>query len=145
LNNEEAGPELLDNGRVTTGAGDDHRVFRVAGVSYLRIPAPDPKRTVAFYAAVFDWRVNSNRAEPSFEDGTGHVIGHFIPGLRVAGEAGVRPYIFVESVDGTLERIAAHGGEVVRKPYPEGNLRVATFHDPAGNEIGIWELSSPDG
>ena len=118
---------------------DAPRVFRVGGVSYLRIPAPDPQRSAAFYRSVFGWSVDSDRADPSFEDGTGHVIGHFVPDVRVAGGAGVRPYVFVERVDDTLALAAANGGEVVTAPYPEGNLRVATFCDPAGNEVGIWQ------
>ena len=51
-------------------------VFRPAGISYLRIPAAEPKRAAAFYGAVFGWKVNVDREDPSFEDGTGHVIGH---------------------------------------------------------------------
>jgi uncharacterized protein len=121
------------------GADDEPRVFRVAGVSYLRIPAGDPQRSAAFYEAVFGWTVDSDRQHPSFEDGTGHVIGHFMADQPVAGEAGVRPYVFVQSVDATLDEITARGGDVVTAPYPEGNLRVATFRDPAGNEIGLWQ------
>jgi predicted enzyme related to lactoylglutathione lyase len=119
--------------------GDEPRVFRPAGVSYLRIPAPDPKLSAAFYETVFGWRVDSARDDPSFEDGTGHVIGHFVADLAVAGEAGVRPYIFVEDVDQTLDEVTSRGGEVATAPYPEGDLRVATFRDPAGNEIGVWQ------
>jgi uncharacterized protein len=37
-----------------------------------------------------------------------------------------------------VSQIVANGGEVVRNPYPEGNLTVATFRDPAGNVIGLW-------
>jgi predicted enzyme related to lactoylglutathione lyase len=118
---------------------EDHRVFRIGGVSYLRIPAKDPPRSAAFYAAVFGWIVQVDRAEPSFEDGTGHVIGHFMKDRAVAGEAGVRPYVFVESVHETLDRVVANSGEIVEKPYPEGDLRVATFRDPAGNVIGVWQ------
>jgi uncharacterized protein len=70
------------------------------------------------------------------------VIGHFMPDLSVAGEGGVRPYIYVESVDGTLDRVAAHGGEVVTAPYAEGDLWVATFRDPAGNVLGVWQRHS---
>ena len=117
------------------------RVFRVGGVSYLRIPAPDPQRSAAFYRAVFGWNVDSDRDDPSFEDGTGHVIGHFVSDVRVAGEAGVRPYVFVEQVDDTLAQVVAHGGELATAPYPEGDLRVATFRDPAGNELGVWQQS----
>jgi predicted enzyme related to lactoylglutathione lyase len=64
-------------------------VFRAGGISYLRIPAADPRRSAAFYAAVFGWSVRTDRDDPSFEDGTGHVV--------------------------------------------------ATFRDPAGNVVGVWE------
>ena len=31
------------------------------------------------------------------------------------------------------------GGEIVLPPYQEGDLWVATFRDPAGNLIGVWQ------
>ena len=62
--------------------------------------------------------------------------------LPVAGESGVLPYVFVERVDETLEKVVAQGGEVVTPPYPEGDLRVATFRDPAGNVIRVWQQGS---
>ncbi len=117
-------------------------MFRCGGVSYLRVPAEEPQRSAAFYAAVFGWRVDADREDPSFEDGTGHVIGHFVADLPVAGEAGIRPYVFVEGVDETLETVVAQGGEIVTQPYAEGDLRVATFRDPAGNVIGVWQQGS---
>jgi predicted enzyme related to lactoylglutathione lyase len=89
---------------------------------------------------VFGWNVRSDRDDPSFEDGTGHVIGHFVADEQpVAGEAGIRPYVFVERVHDTLARVTAHGGEVVTASYPEGDLLVATFRDPAGNVGGVWQ------
>src|SRR4051812_41453215 len=108
-------------------------VFRPGGVSYLRIPAPDPQAAAAFYEAVLGWSVDAARDEPSFADGTGHVIGHFVADQDAAGEAGVRPYVYVESVDGTLARAVEHGAEVETAPYAEGDLWVATFRDPSGN------------
>lgn len=124
---------------MSSGAEGENPVFRVGGVSYLRIPAKEPRRSAAFYETVFGWSVDLDREEPSFEDGTGHVIGHFIADLPVAGEAGIRPYTFVEHLDDTLEKVIANGGEVVTAPYPEGDLWVATFRDPAGNVIGAWQ------
>ena len=121
-----------DNGQMSS-------VSRIGGISYLRIPAEDPGRSAAFYEAVFGWTVRSDRADPSFEDGTGHVIGHFVSDLQSVGEAGVRPYVFVERVDETLEKVAASGGEAVTAPYPEGDLWVATFRDPSGNVVGVWQ------
>jgi hypothetical protein len=134
--------DSVDNELVPPDAPEPPRVFRPGGVSYLRIPAEDPHRTAAFYQAVFGWKVDLDRDEPSFEDGTGHVIGHFRADVPVAGEAGVRPYVYLESVDETLAKAVAHGGEVVTAPYPEGNLFVATFRDPAGNVVGVWQQAA---
>ena len=126
-------------------AGDgESGVFRPAGVSYLRIPAADAKRTARFYADVFGWTVDIDRPDPSFEDGTGHVIGHFVSGQAVAGEAGIRPYVYVERIDDSLEKVSALGGAVVTAPYAEGDLWVATFRDPAGNVVGVWQRGPRD-
>jgi predicted enzyme related to lactoylglutathione lyase len=114
-------------------------VFRPGGVSYLRIPAPDPLAAADFYEAVFGWTIRRDRDEPAFEDATGHVIGHFVPDITPAGESGMRPYVFVASVDETLRRVAANGGSLATEPYPEGDLTVATFRDPAGNVVGVWQ------
>jgi predicted enzyme related to lactoylglutathione lyase len=114
-------------------------VFRPGGISYLRIPAPDARRAAAFYEAVFGWTVDLDREHPSFEDGTGHVIGHFVDDLTVAGDAGFLPYVYVDDVEQTLERVIANGGTVTTEPYPEGDLTVAVIRDPAGNTIGVWQ------
>jgi predicted enzyme related to lactoylglutathione lyase len=50
----------------------------------------------------------------------------------------MRPYIFVQDVDQSLGSVVEHGGEVVTATYPEGDLWVATFRDPAGNVVGVW-------
>ena len=114
-------------------------MFRPGGVSYLRIPAPDPERLASFYQSVFGWTIGRHGTHPSFEDGSGHVIGHFVPDLPVAGEAGVRPYVYVDDVPATLQAVVANGGRVATEPYPEGELTVFTFRDPAGNELGAWQ------
>lgn len=114
-------------------------VFREGGVSYLRIPAPDPAVVAGFYGAVFGWTIRDHGDSPAFQDGTGHVIGHFMPDLPVAGEAGIVPYVYVSDLDAALERAVANGGRVTTPPYAEGDLWVATVHDPAGNHVGLWQ------
>jgi predicted enzyme related to lactoylglutathione lyase len=116
----------------------EERVFRRAGISYLHIPAPDPRRSAAFYRAVFGWNVRDG-GSPAFSDGTGHVTGHLVPDLPVAGDCGVVPYVYVDSVDETLDKVSKSGGSIVRRPFSEGELWVATAHDPAGNLFGIWQ------
>jgi predicted enzyme related to lactoylglutathione lyase len=112
-------------------------VFRPGAVSYLRIPASNAEQASSFYTAVFGWHARAGSS--SFEDASGHVIGHFMEDMAVAGEAGVRPYIYVESVEQTLRKLHELGGELVTAPYPEGELTVATFRDPSGNVIGVWQ------
>ncbi len=67
------------------------------------------------------------------------MIGHFQPDLAVSGDTGVRPYIYVDDIDAALAQVTAHGGQITTPPYPEGNLWVALFRDPAGNVIGVWQ------
>ena len=127
----------------TTGGSSDPRqerdVFRVGGVSYLRIPAPDPVPLMAFYRNVFGWEIREGGGHPAFTDGTGHVIGHFRSDLAVVGERGVLPYVYVADLDAALQRVIDHGGTIDDQPYPEGNLWVATARDPAGNFVGLWQ------
>src|SRR2546430_5631906 len=103
-----------------SGAEEESRVFRPGGVSYLRVPATDPRGSAVFYEGVFGWSVDADRDVPRFQDGTGHVIGHFMADLPVAGEAGVRPDIYVERIDETLEKGGADGGGGPTAPDPGG-------------------------
>ena len=119
--------------------GVEAAVARPGGVSYLRIPALDIVASAQFYRDVFGWQLRGSPEEPSFSDGTGHVIGHWRTDVPVAGEAGVLPYIYVTHLDDTLRRATEHGAALVTPPYPEGSLRIATIRDPAGNVIGIWQ------
>ena len=115
---------------------------RIAGVSYLHIPALDAARSAAFYRDVFGWQLHGPPGHPSFSDGTGHVIGRWVSDQGVVGADGLRAYIYVADVDDTLVAVVSHGGRVVTPPYPEGTLRVALFADPAGNVLGVWQETS---
>jgi uncharacterized protein len=101
----------------------------------LSIPAPDPPRAVMFYQAVFGWTVDNSK----IRDGAGQVLGQFVSDHLVVGDGGVLPYICVESVSDMLTRVAANGGEITTRPYQEGDAVLATFRDPAGNVIGLWQ------
>jgi uncharacterized protein len=118
----------------------DTGLTRPGGISYLHIPATDVRRAATFYQKAFGWSVegiDSNR--PSFADGTGHVNGAWMSSLKIASEPGLMPYIYVDHIDQSVQRITAEGGEVTSGPRPEGNLRVATFRDSEGNVLGLWQ------
>lgn len=113
--------------------------FRDRAVSYLEVPATDIAQSSTFYRQVFGWAVSSDAEQGSFTDGSGHVIGHWRSDLEVAGDQGIRPYIYVSNLSQVIDEVAAHGGTVVQPRYTEGDLWVARFSDPAGNIIGVWQ------
>jgi predicted enzyme related to lactoylglutathione lyase len=121
-------------------AGVDARLARHGGLSYLEIPAIDPRQSAAFYEKVLGWNLQWRGSDdPRFGDATGHLIGRWVTGRVISREPGLLPYIYVDRIDDAVERVTAHGGEVVKARYPEGNLWVATIRDPAGNVIGLWQ------
>src|SRR6266566_3341464 len=101
----------------------DPGLVRPGGISYLHIPATDVGAAARFYESVFGWDVHGHdSARPGFVDGTGHVAGAWMSDQAEA-----------------VERVVAYGGEIVAAPYAEGNLSVATFRDPSGNVMGLWQ------
>jgi hypothetical protein len=116
-----------------------HPLFREGGVSYLRIPAPDPAALATFYGAVFGWQIRPQAGSIAFSDGGGAVIGHFRSDLPVAPGAGFTPSVYVADIDATLAQAVEEGASVATEPYPEGDLWVATLLDPAGNTVGCWQ------
>jgi len=128
---------------VAEPTGVDVRLARNGGVSYLHIPAADVRRSAAFYEKVFGWTIHGRDTDrPSFDDGTGHVSGAWMTDQAISREPGLLPYIYVDRLDETIERVKAHGGEIVKSPFSEGTLRIAIFRDPAGNAIGLWQETS---
>ena len=122
------------------GTGVDACLARHGGLSYLEIPAVDTRQSAAFYEKVFGWNLrHRDTDDPRFDDATGHLIGRWVTGRAISREPGLLPYIYVDRIDDAVSRVVAHGGEVVRPPYAEGNLWVAVFRDPAGNVIGLWQ------
>jgi uncharacterized protein len=118
---------------------NESRIFRNNGISFLSIPSADFAKSAEFYHAVFGWKVQVRPSHASFEDGTGHVIGHWESEFSVAGRSGIVPFVYVDRMKPVIERINAGGGQIVKSPYPEGDLTVALFRDPMGNVLGIWQ------
>ena len=118
----------------------DARLARHGGLSYLEIPATDPRRSAAFYKKVLGWKVHDARTDhPKFMDLTGHLLGRWVTRLPASRKPGLLPYFYVDRINVVVKRVAAHGGRIIKAPYAEGNLRVAIIRDPAGNVIGLWK------
>lgn len=118
-------------------AGVEVNLARHGKLSYMRIPAADTVALGAFYAKVFGWEAGGRPEHVSFKDASGELIGAFEPGT--AGEPGIVPFIYVDGIDAVIREIEGNGGTVLQPVYAEGGLWVATFRDPAGNVMGVWQ------
>jgi uncharacterized protein len=133
-----------DNMAQTEAApGVDPRLIRPGGISYLHIPAVDVREAATFYGQVFGWNVSGHDTRrPSFDDGGGAVSGAWMTNQAVSREPGLLLYIYVDDINRTVAEIEAHGGQIVMAPYAEGDILAATFRDPAGNVMGLWQAPS---
>jgi predicted enzyme related to lactoylglutathione lyase len=123
-----------------TPTGVEARLSRHGGLTYLHLPAVDVQQSATFYEQVFGWKIRGRDTDhPGFDDRTGNVSGAWVTNQAISREPGLLPYIYVDRMDDIIEQIKTLGGEVIKAPYPEGNLWVATFRDPAGNVIGLWQ------
>jgi uncharacterized glyoxalase superfamily protein PhnB len=108
---------------------------------YLEIPAVDVHQSAAFYEKVFGCNIRRREsARPSFD--LGNVSGAWVTGRPISREPGLLPYIWVDGIDEVLARAASHGGEVVEAVHhdqPDSTSWIATFRDPAGNLIGLYQ------
>ena len=109
---------------------------------YLEIPAADPRKSAEFYRNVFGWNIRrGDTDQPSFDDAS-YVSGAFVTYLKPAQDPGILPSIWVKNIESFVEKIAAHGGQIVERPRPDApgsTSLIATFRDPAGNLLRVYE------
>jgi predicted enzyme related to lactoylglutathione lyase len=110
-------------------------------ICYIEIPATDVEASADFYAKVFNWKIRTRGdGERAFDD-AGNVSGTWVLGRPSSREPGLVVHIMVDSVADTLEKIVAAGGKVVQPftPISAGGDAYATFQDPAGNVLGVYQ------
>lgn len=109
-------------------------------ICYVEIPARDVEESRAFYEAVFGWR-SRRRADGSlaFDDGVGQVSGTWSKGREPMREVGLLLYVMMDSVEETLGRVTAAGGEIVQPIGGDLPEITARIRDPAGNVIGLYQ------
>ena len=111
-------------------------------ICYLEIPAADVEASARFYAEAFGWKIRTRGdGQRAFDDTTGAVSGSWVTGRPPSREPGIVAYVMVDRIEATSAKIAAAGGRLAtpRTPIGAGGEAYATFHDPAGNLLGLYE------
>ncbi|HET7791427.1 MAG TPA: VOC family protein [Gemmatimonadales bacterium] len=111
-------------------------------ICYVEIPAADVERSAAFYTAVFGWATRKRGdGAVAFDDTTGAVSGTWVRGRPPMRDAGIVTYVMVDSIEATLKKVAAKGGEIAapRTAIGPGGDAYALIRDPAGNLVGLYQ------
>lgn len=114
--------------------------YRTGKICYIEIPAADVEVSAEFYGRAFGWQTRQRGdGSTAFDDTVNEVSGTWVLGRPIAEEPGLMIYIMVASAANAVDAIRSAGGEIVHQPDPQAREVVATFRDPAGNLIGIYQ------
>lgn len=111
-------------------------------ICYVEIPATDAETSADFYANVFGWKIRvRGDGQRAFDDATGAVSGSWVLRRPPSSEPGILTYVMVDSIEATLAKVSAAGGQVATPltPLSAGGDAFATFMDPAGNLLGRYQ------
>jgi predicted enzyme related to lactoylglutathione lyase len=114
--------------------------YRTGKICYIEIPATDIRQSAEFYQRAFGWQTRTRGdGAIAFDDTVNEVSGTWVLGRPPATEFSLMVYIMVASADAAVGAITAAGGKIVDPVDPNAREVVATFRDPAGNLMGIYQ------
>lgn len=109
-------------------------------ICYVEIPSTDVGLSAEFYNRVFGWKIRTRGdGSTAFDDGVGEVSGAFVTGRPPMSAVGLLIYVMVNSVATTIEKVVAHGGDIVQPIGADAPEITARFRDPAGNILGLYQ------
>jgi len=102
----------------------------------------NPDKTAAFYAKLFDWKINTDNAlnYRVVDTGSKRGIGGGIWPAPPEGHGMVTLYVEVDDVARFVEKAKAVGGKIVIPPQklPDGD-EMAVILDPDGLPVGLFK------
>src|ERR1700694_913416 len=114
--------------------------YRTGKICYIEIPATDVQQSAEFYRRAFGWQTRRRGdGSTAFDDTVNEVSGTWVLGRPVAAEPGLMVYIMVASAAEAVNAVVSAGGVFVHAVDPHAREVVATFRDPAGNLMGIYQ------
>jgi predicted enzyme related to lactoylglutathione lyase len=114
-------------------------------ICYVEIPATDVRRSAEFYEKVFGWQIRKRGdGSVAFDDGVGQVSGTWVTGRPPSIAPGLLIYLMVNDATAAIEKLIAHGGELVQPIGTDAPEITARFRDPGGNIIGLYQQRSDE-
>lgn len=114
-------------------------------IGHIDIASAGPAASAAFYGALLGWRTDVHEEEgyTSFHDGSlsggfPDLRRGFAPVREVLEPGDVLPYVEVDDLAATLERVEDLGGETVLEPTQAApGVWLAIIRDPGGAKLAL--------
>jgi predicted enzyme related to lactoylglutathione lyase len=107
-------------------------------VIHFEIGCKDKAATSAFYAKLFDWKIDDGPMG-MIDTGSKEGIQGHVAALGHEPHQFTHFYVQVEDVAEALKAAEALGGKTVVPPVPIPTGTFAWFSDPEGNVVGLWK------
>lgn len=114
-------------------------------IDYIELTVRSLREAMDFYHNAFGWTFNEYGSTYA---GIIGADGEEVGGLLESGEprSAGGPFVILYStnLEESIARIVAAGGTIIRDPYEFPGGQRLHFHDPSGNELGVWtEAGTP--
>jgi predicted enzyme related to lactoylglutathione lyase len=108
-------------------------------LDYVEYPSRDIAATKRFFAEAFGWTFEDYGPDYTAFSGQGLDGGFFRSSLAARTDSGSALLVFrSDDLEGTLARVGAAGGTVVKPIFAFPGGRRFHFTEPGGNELAVW-------
>jgi len=114
---------------------------------HVELNSPDPAKAKAFYGKLFQWQLE-DMPNPAVPDDSYTVIrvgegtGGGIMKQVSHGPAGWIPYVLVDDLRVSTDKVKALGGKVMKDVTEVPNMGwFSIIQDPAGAILGLWKAN----
>jgi predicted enzyme related to lactoylglutathione lyase len=118
----------------------------VAPIVHIEFASADFERAAAFYSELFGWQTQQNASASYMKfGGADGPSGGWVRADMVQS-AGPIPYLMVDDLTATIERVEKAGGRIIARRMPfAGGGEVGLIADPDGNVLGLWMRKKAEG
>ena len=120
---------------------DRAAAHRHHAIDYIELAVTDLEQAKRFYADAFGWTFNDYGPEYAGIRDPADQDSSEVGGLRLDQETrsgGPLVLLYSADLDRSVTAVTDAGGTVVNGPYEFPGGRRFHFHDPSGNELGVW-------
>lgn len=108
-------------------------------INYVELPSSDLSATKFFFEKAFGWKFEDFGSEYTTFSGAGLNGGFFQSNLCARTESGSALIVFYSNnLEGTMEKVKAAGGEIVKATFSFPGGRRFHFLEPSGSEFAVW-------